>query len=49
MKVTREQWGRIHFNRLDKMDPVDAMEAFTLRRDMTKNGIFRHIEPFKLV
>jgi len=25
------------------------MEAFTLRRDMTKTGIFRDIEPFKLV
>jgi|TARA_B100000929_G_scaffold283858_1_gene265408 hypothetical protein len=23
--------------------------AFTLRRDMTKTGIFRDIEPFKLV
>jgi len=26
-----------------------AMEAFTLRRDMTKTGIFRDIAPFKLV
>ncbi|WP_253449776.1 hypothetical protein [Halomonas sp. Y3] len=47
--VTREQWSRIHFDRLDQVDLVAAMEAFTLRRDMTKTGIFRDIEPFKLV
>lgn len=49
VKVSREQWGRIHFDRLDQVDPVAAMEAFALRRDMTKTGIFRDIEPFKLV
>lgn len=49
VKVAREQWSRIHFDRLDQVDPVAAMEAFTLRRDMTKTGIFRDIEPFKLV
>ncbi|XKF16976.1 DUF4236 domain-containing protein [Halomonas sp. BLK-85] len=49
VKVTRTQWGKIHFVKLDQVDPVAAMEAFTLRRDMTKTGIFRDIEPFKLV
>ncbi|WP_416140752.1 DUF4236 domain-containing protein [Halomonas sp. HK25] len=49
VKVSREQWGRIHFDRLDQLDPVAAMEAFTLRRDMTRTGIFRDIEPLKLV
>ncbi|MBE0487827.1 MAG: DUF4236 domain-containing protein [Halomonas sp.] len=49
VKVSREQWGRIHFDRLDQVDPVAAMEAFTLRRDMTRTGIFRDIEPLKLV
>lgn len=49
VKVTREQWSKIHFAKLDQIDPVSAMEAFTLRRDMTKTGIFRDIEPFKLV
>ncbi|WP_280553459.1 DUF4236 domain-containing protein [Halomonas sp. 25-S5] len=49
VKVTREQWGKIHFDQLDQVDPVAAMEAFTLRRHMTKTGIFRDIEPFKLV
>ncbi len=49
VKVTREQWGKIQFDKLDHADPVAAMEAFSLRRDMTKTGIFRDIEPFKLV
>ncbi|MBB3332251.1 hypothetical protein BDK63_003145 [Halomonas campaniensis] len=48
-RITREQWRRIHFDRLDQADPVAAMEAFILRRDMTKTGIFREIEPFTLV
>ncbi|WP_075881860.1 DUF4236 domain-containing protein [Vreelandella massiliensis] len=49
IKVSREQWNRIEFDKLDQVDPVAAVEAFTLRRDMTKTGIFRQIEPFKLV
>ncbi|MDN6180489.1 MAG: DUF4236 domain-containing protein [Halomonas subglaciescola] len=49
IKVTRERWERIHFDALEQVDPVEAVEAFSLRRDMTKTGIFRDIEPFKLV
>ncbi|CAM3966052.1 DUF4236 domain-containing protein [Vreelandella rituensis] len=49
IKATRDQWCRIHFDNLDHVDPVAAVDAFTLRRDMTKTGIFRDIEPFKLV
>lgn len=49
VKVTREQWEGIQFDSLDRVDPVAALETFTLRRDMTKTGIFRDIEPLKLV
>ncbi|MCE9663662.1 DUF4236 domain-containing protein [Halomonas sp. M5N1S17] len=49
VKVTRLQWSKIDFDQLQQVDPVAAMEAFTLRRDMTKTGVFRDIEPFKLV
>ena len=49
IKVSRTQWEKIHFDKLERVDPVTAVEAFTLRRDMTKTGIFRDIEPFKLV
>ncbi|MBB3329168.1 hypothetical protein BDK63_000004 [Halomonas campaniensis] len=48
-KVSRRQWEQIHFDRLDEVDPVQALAAFTLRRDMTRTGIFRDIEPFKLI
>ncbi|WP_245904481.1 hypothetical protein [Billgrantia lactosivorans] len=49
VKVSRAQWEKIHFDKLDQVDPVAAMEIFALRRDMTKTGIFRDINPFKLV
>jgi hypothetical protein len=49
IKVNRERWERIDFDAPDQVDPVAAVELFTLRRDMTKTGIFRDIAPFKLV
>ncbi|XGA81379.1 DUF4236 domain-containing protein [Halomonas sp. CH40] len=49
IKVTRDQWCRIHFDQLEQVDPVAAVEVFNLRRNMTKTGIFRDIEPFQLV
>lgn len=49
VKVTRKQWEKTDFDGLEETDPVVVVEAFTLRRDMTKTGIFRDIEPFKLV
>lgn len=49
IKATREQWARIHFDELDKVDAVAVVESFTLRRDMTKTGIFRDVAPFKLI
>ncbi|WP_156500123.1 hypothetical protein [Ectothiorhodospira sp. BSL-9] len=44
--VTREQWEQIHFGALDQVEPALALERFELRRNMTKTGIFRGIEPF---
>lgn len=46
VKVNREGWQRIQFDNLDVVDPVDALAAFGLRRDITKTGIFRAIEPW---
>jgi hypothetical protein len=46
-KVPREGWGQIHFNNLEAVDPVAALAAFNLRRDMTKTGIFRAVEPWE--
>lgn len=49
LSATRQQLNRIHFEQLKQVDPVAAVEAFTLCCDMTKTGIFRDIEPFKLI
>lgn len=49
IKVSRERWERLHFDALEEIDVVTEVEAFTLRRDMSRVGIFRDIEPFKLV
>ena len=46
VKVPRETWKRIDFSNLRAVDPVAALDAFDLRRDMTKTGIFRAIEPW---
>ncbi|SOB74724.1 Protein of unknown function [Marinobacter sp. LV10R510-11A] len=46
VKVSREAWGRIHFGNLEAVDPVEVLAAFDLRRDMTKTGIFRAVEPW---
>lgn len=46
VKVSREAWDRIHFGNLEAVDPVEVLAAFDLRRDMTKTGIFRVIEPW---
>jgi len=42
----RDGWERIAFQALDDVDPVAALAAFDMRRDMTKTGIFRPITPF---
>jgi uncharacterized protein DUF4236 len=46
VRVGREAWSRIHFDNLDALDPIEALAAFELRREMSKTGIFRAIEPF---
>ncbi|MEY6433208.1 DUF4236 domain-containing protein [Thioalkalicoccus limnaeus] len=46
--VERSEWTRIDFRALDRVDPVAALNAFNIRRSMTKTGIFKPIEPFGL-
>lgn len=46
VKVTRSAWSKIHFGNLEALDPVAALAAFDLKRDMTKTGIFRTVEPW---
>jgi len=49
VKVNREAWQQVHFGNLEAVDPVEALAAFELRRDMTKTGIFRSIEPLDVM
>jgi len=46
VRVAREDWARVDFTNLDAVEVVAALDAFELRRQMTKTGIFRPIEPF---
>lgn len=43
--VDRSVWREIDFSALELIDPVAAVARFEVRRDMTKSGIFRAIEP----
>lgn len=48
-KASRHDWSTlIDFNLLEVVDPVDELEMFALRRDMTSNFIFKPIEPYSL-
>lgn len=46
VRVDRGGWGRVDLGSLDRVDPVEALAAFDIRRRMTKTGVFRPIEPF---
>lgn len=46
VRIGRGQWQAINFAGLASVDPVRALERFDLRRDMSKTGVFRPIEPF---
>lgn len=46
VRVNRADWAKINFRNLIGLDVVSALEQFELRRDITKTGQFRPIEPF---
>ncbi|SFB86640.1 Protein of unknown function [Marinospirillum celere] len=45
VRVERIAFAAINFNNLDAVDPIQALEAFELVRDMSKSGIFKTIAP----
>ncbi|MGM0984074.1 MAG: DUF4236 domain-containing protein [Pseudomonadota bacterium] len=47
-KVSRESWEHLDFERLARLDPIDALATFPLRREMARSGAFRDIVPFEL-
>lgn len=46
VKVSREAWSEINFEMLPMIDVVEALAQFDLRRNMSKTGVFKPIEPF---
>jgi len=48
VKITRDEWHSINFENLEQLDVVDALARFELRRDMTKTGVFKPIQPFDI-
>jgi hypothetical protein len=45
--VSRAAWQEIDFNKLEHVDPIEALARFPVRRKMTKTGMFNSIEPFE--
>ena len=45
VRVKRGEWVTINFANLQDIDVITALERFELRRDMSKTGMFRPIEP----
>jgi hypothetical protein len=49
VRVKREDWAAISFGNLEGLDVITALERFELRREMSKTGAFRPIEPLSSV
>lgn len=45
VRIPREKWLAIDFGNLANLDPVEAFSRFDLRREMSKTGVFKTIEP----
>lgn len=45
VQIDRVGWERIDFNRLPEVDPIEALDRFDLRREMTRLFNFRRITP----
>jgi hypothetical protein len=46
VRVRRQEWAGINFANLDDVDPSETLGRFEIRRDMTKTGVLKAIEPF---
>jgi hypothetical protein len=45
--IERDLYSKINFSSLDKVNPIDALGVFEIRRNITSTGLIRAIEPFK--
>ncbi len=46
IQISRKDCEEIDFNQLSKVDVVESLTRFELRRQMSKTGIFKPIIPF---
>lgn len=46
VRVERDQWKNILFANLTQIDVVESLTQFELKRNMSKTGIFKAIQPF---
>jgi hypothetical protein len=46
VRVERDAWSQIRFGNLQYLDIIESLAQFDLRRNMTKPGVFKAIEPF---
>jgi len=47
VRLDRDGFSRLDFEHLDRVDPVEGLGRFSLRRRMTETGIFTPFEPFR--
>lgn len=43
--VTRAEWEKLNFSALPKLDMVAALERLGVKREMSKSGVFKAIQP----
>lgn len=48
VRIPRDKWRAIDFGNLANLDPVEAFSRFDLRREMSKTGVFKPIEPHSI-
>ncbi len=47
VRCERAEWATMNFTNLTLIDPVESLGQFELRRNMSKTGVFKPIEPFE--
>lgn len=46
VQVSRDEWVSINFDNLAQLDVIESLTRFNLRREMSKTGVFKPVEPF---
>lgn len=49
INIERQALNQMNFNNLEQVNPIVALEQFDLRRNMTKTGVIKIVEPFGTV